>query len=230
MRTVLCKDLHAPFFTCQWKGAKNATHHEAASQGARDGAVINNYLRWLYSTADPTSEPSLQDTCHFSATCDFNTLILFVHWTSIHSTGLRYHMREIDEFQLKKSVSVAGFRSFMRNLQDLAVGDCLINIKTAIPKVKAALLRGPAKVPPTPPESVVLLRSESGSLATPSIASAPPSVASEWAPEWAVALTPNVSSDSVSKKRKIGEASVASVVDEDGVEHGQNDVQKWHSL
>lgn len=44
-RTVLREDLQAPYFTCQWKGTTNATHHEATSQGARHGAVMNNYLR-----------------------------------------------------------------------------------------------------------------------------------------------------------------------------------------
>jgi hypothetical protein len=34
-RFQVCGGLHAPFFTCQWKGAKNPNHTAAQNQGAR---------------------------------------------------------------------------------------------------------------------------------------------------------------------------------------------------
>jgi hypothetical protein len=155
-RFEICPGLHTPFFTCQWKGGRNANHHDAATQGARDGAVMVNYMRWVHRAAAPTAtEPSVRDTCHFSATCDITSLHLFVHWASASDDGstMHYYMEQLDDFQLSKVASITAFRAFFRNLLDHAVGERLRKIQRAIPLVTAAMRNQRARIPETPSAS-----------------------------------------------------------------------------
>lgn len=161
-RFQVCAGLHAPFFTCQWKGAKNPNHTAAQNQGARDGAVIVNYLRWIYQTAESTtSEPSVMNTCHFSATCDISTIILFFHWASIENGVVTHYMEEMDDLSLKKPRDMSISRTFIRNLQDHALAGRLSNIKIAIPKITAALAKKPWILPTPPPDTTTITAPES---------------------------------------------------------------------
>jgi hypothetical protein len=164
-RYLPCAHLHAPFFTCQFKGAKNPNHNVAQNQGARDGTALVNFLRWMYQTADPaTSEARIQESSiHFSATCDMSTVILFVHWARVVDGGAQHFMEEIDEYSMKKLGAMTEFRAFMRNLQDHAMSTRLTQIKAAIPKVEVALKSKPWLLPiPPPSDSIGVTESVSG--------------------------------------------------------------------
>jgi hypothetical protein len=104
------------------------------------------------------------DTCHFSATCDISTIILFVHWASMENGVLAHHMEEIDDLSLKKARDMSIFRTFMRNLQDHALGVRLTNIRSAVPKVTAALAKRPWLLPMLPPESTAASAADSVSV------------------------------------------------------------------
>jgi hypothetical protein len=151
-----CANLHAPFLTAQFKGAKSSNDNltVAENQGARDGATLVNFLRWLYQIADSSSsEPGLQETCHFSITCDFTTLGLWIHWARNEDGVVLHFMSQIDVFLLQRERDMKEFRTFTRNLGDYALDTRLKRIRSAIPNVAAALLKKPSLLPRSPPES-----------------------------------------------------------------------------
>lgn len=103
-RFTLTTELYFPFFTAQWKSpAKGQMHHQAIPQGARDGFMIVNYLHRFYAIARPTRAPSFVETCHFSATIDMRSVILWVHWREEDGDGnVGYHMEQAESGMLDK--------------------------------------------------------------------------------------------------------------------------------
>jgi hypothetical protein len=130
------QETHFPFLTCQWKSQRGTgTHLDAQIQAARDGATIVRSLNEFYlATADPlaasTQAPSVADSCHFSATCDINSVRLFVHWYS--PTDESYRMRKIKEGFLSDEDSMLSVRRAFRNILDHARGPRLKIIKTSV--------------------------------------------------------------------------------------------------
>lgn len=134
-RFTLTTELYFPFFTTQWKSpAKGQTHHQAIPQGARDGSTIVNYLHQFYATARPTQAPSIIETCHFSATIDMRSIILWVHWREQDKDrNISYHMEQVESGMLDKERDNKEIRTILRNLQDHALEDRLRGIKELLP-------------------------------------------------------------------------------------------------
>lgn len=134
-RFALTTELYFPFFTAQWKSpAKGQTHHQAIPQGARDGSAIVNYLHQFYAIARPTQVPSLIDTCHFSATTDMRSIIIWVHWREQGEDGnVSHHMEQVEPGMLDKGRDNEEIRAILRNLQDHALGCRLQGIKELLP-------------------------------------------------------------------------------------------------
>lgn len=130
--------LHFPYFTVQWKTVEG-NHWKAIAQGARDGAVINENLRSLFSTAQNTSNPVEPDvllTVHFSSTFDCEFVKLWVHWYDPPSN--EYRAETIGKFFPDEEQHMAKYRRFLRNWQDEAMGTRLQAIKKAINDIAAA--------------------------------------------------------------------------------------------
>ena len=136
-----------PYFTVQWKSI-DAPLWKAAAQGARDGAVINENLRSIFSTAQNVSNPTEPDmllTVHFSSAFDGHSLQLRVHWYD--PTSGFYHAEVIGRFIPDEEPSMARYRRFLRNWQDEAMGPRLNAIKKAIRDIEAASTPAPSAVP-----------------------------------------------------------------------------------
>jgi hypothetical protein len=123
--------MYFPYYTVQWK------HHEAMFraivQGARDGAVINEQLRSLFSAAqhssDPT-EPSMVLTVHFSSTFDGRLLLTWVHYYSPDTN--KYHMESVEAFVVDQLGPMERYTQFLLNWQDYAMESRLPAIKKAL--------------------------------------------------------------------------------------------------
>jgi hypothetical protein len=195
----VASSMHFPFFTCQWKSARCPDHPAAKVQGARDGALLVNYMRWFYRVAGQTANAA--ESAHFSATCDVQTLYVYVHWADGPEDKLVYHMERIFRCFVDDETSLAQFRVMIRNLNDYAVGSRLDRIRAAAPAFIERIQHQPALIPPEPPYSDA---STSASVA--------PSVAASVfdqpdAPIFQIP-TPRSEADSISgssKKRKTGE-------------------------
>lgn len=142
--------LHFPYLTVQWKSVEG-NHWKAIAQGARDGAVINENLRSLFSTAQNTSNPVEPDVLlavHFSSTFDCQFVQLWVHWYDPPSN--EYRAEPIGEFFPKREQDMAEYRRFLRNWQEEAMGPRLQAIKKAINDIAAApASAAPASTAPT---------------------------------------------------------------------------------
>jgi len=135
LRFALTAELYFPFFTAQWKSpAKGQTHHQAIPQGARDGSTIVNYLHQFYTTARPNQAPNVIETCHFSATIDMRSIVVWVHWREEDkSGGVSYHMEQVESGMLDKERDNKEIRTILRNLQDYALENRLKSIKELLP-------------------------------------------------------------------------------------------------
>ncbi|KAI5357347.1 hypothetical protein Slin15195_G130040 [Septoria linicola] len=122
-----------PFFTCQWKSPMNkGTHYQARLQSARDGAAIVQFLHHFYSYADDR-DPDPVDTCHFSATCDMESVVVYVHWRNVTPEGVvRLEMQRVCEAFCWRQDQVADVRRFIRNLVAHAQGPRLVRVKAAL--------------------------------------------------------------------------------------------------
>jgi hypothetical protein len=152
-------DHHFPWFTCQWKSGKPGAegHPEAQIQGARDGALLVNYMRWFYDTAGVNATAA--QTCHFSATCDVSNLHVYVHWANV-TTGadgtasVNFEMDRVGgSIDLEDSESISNFRRFLRNLQDYAVGPKLAELKEHVPALTRVLSNDLSVIPNVSPSS-----------------------------------------------------------------------------
>jgi hypothetical protein len=157
-RFTLTTELYFPFFTAQWKSpAKGQTHDQAIPQGARDGCAVVNYLHQFYATARPNQVPSLIEACHFSATIDRRSIILWVHWREQDENGnVSYHMEQIESGMLDKEKDNKEIRTILRNLQDYALEDRLQGIKELLPSLWNCLAK------PRPALTVSVMSSSSG--------------------------------------------------------------------
>lgn len=160
----LCKDMECPFLSVQWKSQrKGGNHHQARCQGARDGATIVSYNYHLSTIAK--LETTVEDTCHFSATCDMDSLAFYVHWRHQADNGLvTFEMDEVLFCRLRDYNQVVKARHFVRNLLDYAmekrlprarrVLDELQGSKVPLPKPSASLA-GRSFAPAPTPSSMV---------------------------------------------------------------------------
>jgi ERCC4-related helicase len=91
----------------------------------------------VYTTS--TQMPAV-DTCHFSATCNMETVYLWVHWREEESEGVHHYIECIkkafykpvqhdDSMQL-----LVAFRKALRNILDYAMNERLTQIKSALAK------------------------------------------------------------------------------------------------
>jgi hypothetical protein len=162
MKDAVSSALLFPFLTCQWKSAKGSQGHwHAQRQSARDGAAIVNYLHAFYAEAGIA--PSFVDTCHWSLTCDTQTVSLYLHWRTEEAGNVTHHMRKVEQEFLRalddeENVGMVKFRHRLRNILDYAVGARLDNIKAAIPAVKQAR----SKIRKRPPQRSSSRRSQTG--------------------------------------------------------------------
>ncbi|KAF2877724.1 hypothetical protein BDV95DRAFT_559909 [Massariosphaeria phaeospora] len=126
--------MYFPFMTGQWKRSQNHTH--ALPQGARDGAVIVNYLRSFFKEArgDKVGEPGVTETCHFSITFDGWLVMVWVHWYDAKSGA--YNMESILDAAVNNKLSNIPYRAFLRNLQDHAMGSRLETLKDAVDQLR----------------------------------------------------------------------------------------------
>lgn len=126
---VLTKSMYMPFLTAQWKTPTgNEGLYEAASQAARDGAVVVNYLHDLYSVAYG-KPPSTVDACHFSVIGDLQYLELWIHWRD----GANHYMEMIDHFSYRKEAELQQARGLLHNIKNHALNTRLLSIKAALP-------------------------------------------------------------------------------------------------
>lgn len=129
MLRTLTSEVHFPWFTAQWKSpAKGQTHEQALDQGIRDGATIVKYLHDFFKRAYLGREPAVMETCHYSATIDLRSILLFVHWWDEQG----YHMEKINSGILDKERDAVEIRAILRNMQDYALGERLKNIRLAL--------------------------------------------------------------------------------------------------
>lgn len=142
-------DVLVPFLTAQLKTLLGDGLLIAKYQAARDGSAMCEYLHRLFTRGKV--EFSAVDTCHWSVTCDTDTVRLYVHW---HEAGPRYHMKELDRAPLKPSwedpenKSLRRMRDRLRNIQEHAVKGRLQRIKTALETVPVPAplsMRSPSK-------------------------------------------------------------------------------------
>ncbi|KAF2820811.1 hypothetical protein CC86DRAFT_374129 [Ophiobolus disseminans] len=126
---VLTKLMYMPFMTAQWKAPHgNEGLFAAQSQSARDGAVIVNHLYDLYRVAY-SKTPGVVETCHFSVTCDIQSVEIWVHWRD----GSSHHMELIFEGHCRKEVQMLDMRAIVRNIQQYAINERLRSIRAALP-------------------------------------------------------------------------------------------------
>jgi hypothetical protein len=147
---TLTPEIHFPWFTAQWKSpAKGQTHEQALDQGIRDGATVVKYLHDFFKRAYPGREPTVVETCHYSATIDMRSILLFIHWWDAEG----YHMEKINSGILDKERDAIEIRAILRNMQDYALRERLDNIRLALNQLlKLHLQQAPVSsaVPLTP--------------------------------------------------------------------------------
>lgn len=143
---VLTKSMYMPFLTAQWKTPTgNEGLYEAASQAARDGAVVVNHLYDLYSVAY-SDLPSAVDACHFSVIGDLQYLELWIHWRE----GKKHYMEMIDQFSFRKEAELQQARALLLNIKNYALDTRLRSIKSALPAFASAKKKPSSKYPAIP--------------------------------------------------------------------------------
>lgn len=96
-------------------------------QGTRDGTCIANYLHEFYT--DVGRIPSVVDTCHFSATCDMETIKLWVHWREEEDGQVDHYMKCIKRAFLEITIDDESMnlfiatRKMLRNILDYAMNE-----------------------------------------------------------------------------------------------------------
>jgi hypothetical protein len=147
-RFALTTGLYFPFFTAEWKNPeKGQSHHQAIPQAARVGSTIVNYLNEFYAEARPTQKPSLIETCHFSATIDMRSIILWVHWREQDENGdFTHHTEQVECGMLDKERDNEEIQTILLNLQDHALGDRLRGIKELLPVFGERLSQDPTRM------------------------------------------------------------------------------------
>jgi hypothetical protein len=129
-----------PFLTCEWKSYIAVEDHaQAELQCARGSSAIVNFNHQFFVGALIT--PSVVDTCHFSVTCNMNTVHLYVHWRAPAEKDGEYHMQRISQQFLKdiykpENPGMAEFRSQLRNILDWALNKRLSNIRLAVRNIR----------------------------------------------------------------------------------------------
>ncbi|KAH6253406.1 hypothetical protein HBI38_219950 [Parastagonospora nodorum] len=137
--------VHFPFLTCEWKSYIAAEDHaQAELQCARGSSAIVNFNHQFFVGASCT--PSAVDTCHFSITCNMNTVHLYVHWRAPTWKDGQYHMQRIGQQFLKdlyhpENPGMAEFRGQLRNVLEWALDKRLSNIKLAMENIGAGDVR-----------------------------------------------------------------------------------------
>jgi hypothetical protein len=112
------------------------------------------------------------ETCHFSATIDMRSIILWVHWREQDENGnVSYYMEQIESGMLDKEKDNKEIRTILRNLQDYALEDRLQGIKELLPSLWNCLAK------PRPALTVSLMSSSSGMENVPTLP--PPTPSSE---------------------------------------------------
>jgi hypothetical protein len=139
MGTAINRDLSFPWLTAQWKSQKHGqSQYQAKHQAARDGAAIVTYLVGFYKDAGEETLDVVK-TCHFSLTCDKETVKLWVHWLEVERHQNKdvkmYYMECIEMAHVPLANDVWKIRRDLHNLLDYALAERLTAIKNAIPKL-----------------------------------------------------------------------------------------------
>lgn len=128
--------MHFPFLTAQWKSANSGVgHFHASIQGARDGALIVNYMHRFYSLAYPNRPPTPLETVHFSVTTEGYTIIIWIHWREVHpqNNEVYFRMEPVEKVFMSAVGDLRKMRQFLHNYVDYAMGERLNSIKQALP-------------------------------------------------------------------------------------------------
>lgn len=143
-----------PFFTAQAKSPVMASgsggHPAAVVQSARDGAAVVNSNCILLDLVG--IDPSPARTCHFSSTCDMQTVQLYVHWRQQDASGEaeyqdlpEYRMALVKQIFLDDKEDTRMCRRYMRNIYKWAVGERLAAMKEAVGRLENVSTRGPGR-------------------------------------------------------------------------------------
>jgi hypothetical protein len=136
----VCAVQSFPFLTAQWKSIRNnGNHHAAREQAARDGATIVASTFQFFKKARPDRDPPPEDTCHFSLTCDLETVLLYCHWRCIDGDQVTYEMERIQQAFLSECDSLIPVRHTLRNIIEYAQDTRLARIRAAIPLLEQQL-------------------------------------------------------------------------------------------
>lgn len=128
--------MYFPFLTTHWKSQKNfQSHFQAREEGALTGATIVNYLHEFFVKAG-NFDPTYVETCHFSITCDLETVQLYIHWrndmTPASEFAVEYHMEPIAVAFLRDIDQMTSMRKIIKNIFEYAIIERLDNIRDAI--------------------------------------------------------------------------------------------------
>ncbi|GAO18604.1 hypothetical protein UVI_02061970 [Ustilaginoidea virens] len=107
--------------TARWKaGLSGENQVHAALQAARDGALIVNYKCQFYLRAYPERCPSQLETCHFSATTETYTCILWIHWreSGPNDDEVYLRMEEVETARMNKLHDLQELRKRLRSIKE----------------------------------------------------------------------------------------------------------------
>lgn len=109
---------------------------EAITRGARDGAIINEYLRSVFITAQDSEEPIEPDvtaTVHFSGTYDGYLAMLWAHWYD--SDCDEYRQEVAGRYIVDEEAQMSEYRRFLGNWEEEAMTTRLKAIKKAVRQI-----------------------------------------------------------------------------------------------
>lgn len=140
----------------------------AIFQSARDGTALCEYLDRLYKRARISA--TVVDTCHWSVTCDADTVRLYLHWREETDKAPRYHMSLFCRAEIAANEDDPDNNKFrtprdrLRNIKDYAVEDRLARIKETvknIPLPSQSPRKSPTKKPTSKGQTEVKTSSQS---------------------------------------------------------------------
>lgn len=112
---------------------------ELEGQCARGGAALVNAFRCVRSAADENimAPGADQDSLIYSFAITGVAACLFVHWAYVDGTNTTFHMHIVEEYSLRRGVTIVEMRGALNNLQDWTVGDRKVQIKALLHKIAA---------------------------------------------------------------------------------------------
>ena len=161
LETPNCPAIHSrvlhPWLTVQYEACGVANGPTIAKlQCCRDGICVCAYMHNLYTSAGPDFKFGIDNTCHWSMTCDGHTVQLYLHWRQGLQPGeAEYHMRCLVDTTLQGSFGmdvnqeIVALRRCLRNILEHAQTTRLQQIKEKLrcidPPQDVALRKPPTK-------------------------------------------------------------------------------------